>query len=144
MTWRDALRSFLARHLPNADYPLRFSTDPRHSLGLRGERLAARHLRRQGCKILERNVRCGKEEIDLIIQDGDTIAFVEVRTRASDDPIPPEDTVGPGKQHRIRRAAAWYNTRNPRPDLSRRYDIIAVVLTPGKPAIIRHHPDAFR
>jgi putative endonuclease len=93
---------------------------------------------------LGRNVRCGREEIDLIVQDGETLAFVEVRTRECDDPVPPEDTVGPAKQHRIRRAAAWYRTRHGRPDLSYRYDIVAVVLAPGQRPVIRHLPDAFR
>lgn len=144
MLWRDNLLRVLRPFLPSGAYPHLRSTDPRHALGLRGERLAARYLRRRGLKILGRNVRCGKEEIDLIALDDDTVAFVEVRTRMSDDPIPPEDTVNHGKQQRLKRAAAWYKARHGRREWSYRYDIVAVVLAPGARPVIRHHADAFR
>ncbi|MBI4601734.1 MAG: YraN family protein, partial [Planctomycetes bacterium] len=48
-------------------------------LGRRGERAAARHLRRQGLRILARNVREGRGEIDLVALDGATLVFVEVK-----------------------------------------------------------------
>lgn len=56
-------------------------TDRRRALGRLGESLAADHLERRGFAILDRNVRIGRGEIDLIAFDGITLAFVEVKTR---------------------------------------------------------------
>ena len=77
-------------------------------LGRRGEDAAARYLKKQGYRILERNRFLGKYEIDIIAREGDTIAFVEVRTRKVLDDFPPEDSVGPRKQQHIRSAAQRY------------------------------------
>ncbi len=49
----------------------------RRALGRRGEQLAAEHLQRRGCVVLARNTRIGRGEIDLIVRDGDTLAFVD-------------------------------------------------------------------
>jgi putative endonuclease len=76
--------------------------DPRRTLGRRGELMAAAHLQRLGFKIVARNVRTRQGEIDLIACDGETLAFVEVKTR---------------RAHRHRRQApeeqplAWLRTR---------------------------------
>ena len=53
---------------------------PGRDLGRRGERVAAVRLRREGLRILARNVRVGREEIDLIARDGSTLVFVEVKS----------------------------------------------------------------
>ena len=91
-------------------------------LGQRGEDAAARYLKRQGYRILERNRVLGRNEIDIIALEGDTIAFVEVRTRKSKSGVLPEDTVGPAKQRQIRRAAKRYIDRYGRnPVLPLRY-----------------------
>ncbi len=50
-------------------------------LGRTGERLAERHLRRSGYRLLARNFRAAGAEIDLVAAEGDTIVFVEVKTR---------------------------------------------------------------
>ena len=65
----------------------------RLTLGQRGERFAARQLRRWGYRVLERNVRLGRYEIDIIAREGNTIAFVEVKTRRSADVASPEVNV---------------------------------------------------
>ena len=109
----------------------------------KGEDLAARHLRKLGFKILDRNVRLGRNEVDIIARDGDTIVFVEVRTRQTADPVPPEDTVGPVKQRHLRAAAAWYISRNAEPGVYYRFDVVAIILPEqGKP-IISYFPNAF-
>jgi len=113
-------------------------------LGQRGEDLAAKHLERAGYRILERNAKLGKFEIDIIAREGDTTAFVEVKTRRSNSFLEPEANVTPAKQRHIRRAAALYIARQNDPAMYYRYDIVSVVLPDeGKPqvTILR---DAFR
>ena len=113
------------------------------TFGQRGEDLAARFLRRQGYKILGRNVSFGRYELDIIAQSGDTVAFVEVKTRRNTETVDPEENVGHEKQRHIRRAACQYIDARDDPDLYYRFDIIAVVIPErGKPEI-RHIPDAF-
>lgn len=58
-------------------------------VGRKGEKLAARYLRRQGYRIVGRNVHCGHYELDLIIQSREAMAFVEVKTRVYDGPDDP-------------------------------------------------------
>ena len=62
-------------------------------LGERGENLAARELRDKGYKIIARNFKCVMGEIDIIARDGKTLVFVEVKTRASDDSVTPEEQI---------------------------------------------------
>lgn len=97
-------------------------------LGQRGEDAAARFLKRQGYRILERNRYLGRNEIDIIAQEGDTIAFVEVRTRRVLDGVPPEDTVGPTKQRQLRKAARRYIDLHGDDSLYYRFDIVSVIL----------------
>ena len=113
------------------------------TLGQRGEDAAARYLKRQGYRILERNRYLGRNEIDIIAQEGDTIAFVEVRTRKYLDGVPPEDSVGPAKQRQLRRAAKRYIDLYGDESLYYRFDIVSVILPDtGKPAIVLYR-DAF-
>ena len=70
---------------------------PRDAMGDRGENLAARYLRNRGYKIICRNFNCEMGEIDIVARDGKTLVFVEVKTRAYDDPSP-EDQVNEAKQ----------------------------------------------
>src|SRR5438874_12777945 len=67
--------------------PSKLSSRPQHlRRGARGEKLACRFLRRNGYKILYRNFKvCSGGEIDVVCRDQDTLAFVEVKTRASED-----------------------------------------------------------
>lgn len=112
-------------------------------LGQQGEDVAARYLRRQGYRILERNRYLGRNEIDIIAQEGDTIAFVEVRTRRVLDEVPPEDTVGPTKQRQIRKAAERYIYLYGDESLYYRFDVVGVILPErGKPEITLYR-DAF-
>ncbi|MBP5618294.1 MAG: YraN family protein, partial [Clostridia bacterium] len=59
--------------------------------GERGEKLAARYLRRKGYRILERNFQTRFGEIDLIARKGDQLVFVEVKTRAPGAPVSGRD-----------------------------------------------------
>ena len=98
--------------------------------GARGEKLAARFLRRQGFKILYRNFR-GRSggEIDLVCRDRDTLVFVEVKTRSREDFGRPLEAVGRQKQQRISRGGlAWLRMLDD-PDILFRFDVVEVILT---------------
>ena len=115
---------------------------PKDALGDRGENMAARHLRNRGYKIIMRNFSCDLGEIDIIARDGKTLVFLEVKTRAYDDPKP-EEQVNNIKQDKIIRAAKYYLTRYGTPQPPSRFDVIAIVWPTGQPPIIRHHEHAF-
>src|SRR5258707_7332564 len=83
---------------------------PKDALGDRGENMAARYLRNQGYKIIMRNFRCDAGEVDIIARQRDMLVFVEVKTRAYDDPTP-EEQVDPVKQQQIQKAAKLYLSR---------------------------------
>lgn len=128
--WRAAAR--LRRH---------FQPD---ETGRWGEDLAHRYLRAHGCIVVARNYRppSGAGEIDLVVWHGETLAFVEVKTRASDEFAAPERNVGKEKQRRVLRAAADYLRRAEVPWSSTRFDIVSIVLT--KPPKLEWIRGAFR
>jgi putative endonuclease len=100
--------------------------------GEHGENLAARYLRRQGYKILRRNFR-GRTggEIDLVCRDGETLVFVEVKTRSREDFGRPLDAVDREKRKRISRGGlAWLRMLD-NPDIFFRFDVVEVLLRPG-------------
>lgn len=109
----------------------------------RGEDLAARALRRAGYRILDRNVRMGRVEIDIIAREKDTVAFVEVKSRRTGDPIPPEDNVGKTKRRHIRTAARMYLSREQTEDTYYRFDVVSVVMPEGAKPTITIYRDAF-
>jgi putative endonuclease len=100
----------------------------RRGLGLRGEELAARHLRRAGLTVVDRNVRLPDGEIDLIARDGDELVFVEVKTRIGDDETTPDDAVTAAKLARLDRLSEAYVARLGTPDVAWRVDVVAIVL----------------
>jgi putative endonuclease len=104
------------------------ATDPRHHLGRLGERLAAEHLERRGCAIVSRNHRTRLGEIDLIAMDGDTLVFVEVKTRRGSGC--PWDALHEAKRNQVRRMARAYLAEAPgRPTAAGvRFDAIGVVI----------------
>lgn len=95
-------------------------TQRRQTLGRNGERQAARFLESRGYRIVERNVRVDRVEIDLIALHGGVLVFVEVKSRrlrgTSDDPqhTNAAEAVDPRKQARIRRGASQWLRMNPR------------------------------
>jgi putative endonuclease len=111
-------------------------------LGDAGERHAARHLQQAGLRILVRQARTRFGEIDLIALDGDTLVFVEVKSRRDDRPGSPAEAVNDGKQRRLTRAAlAWLKRRGL---LGRRcrFDVVAVRWK-GKQVEVCHIRHAF-
>jgi putative endonuclease len=115
---------------------------PRDALGQRGENVAARYLRNQGYKIIERNFKCEVGEVDIIARDGKVLVFTEVKTREYDDPTP-EDQVNRDKRHQLTKAAKYYLSRYGTPQPPARFDVVAIVWPSGREPQIRHTPDAF-
>ena len=112
------------------------------TLGGRGENAAAAFLKARGYKILTRNYRCDIGEIDIVARDGRTLVFVEVKTRAYDDPTP-EEQVNDAKHHQLTKAGKFYLSRYGIPQPPARFDVIAIVWPQGREPIIRHTPNAF-
>lgn len=94
--------------------------------GHAAEDSAVRHLRGNGLKLVERNYRSPYGEIDLVMRDGDTLVFVEVRYRRSRKFGAPEETVDARKQRRLRATAEHYLQRGRAPSRKPcRFDIVA-------------------
>ena len=114
------------------------------ALGRDGEDAAHRYLRSQGFTIIARNhrTRGGSAEVDLIAWEGDTLVFVEVKSRATADYGPPDRAIGVEKRRKIIFGALDYLRRMPNRAERIRFDIVNVVFQP--PPAITHLRDAFR
>ena len=91
----------------------RSTATPRQRRGAAGESAALAHLQGAGLILLARNVRCRYGELDLVMLDGATLVFVEVRTRADGARGGALGSVGSGKRLRLLRAAADYLASHP-------------------------------
>jgi len=105
--------------------------DGRRRLGAFGERLAAAHLEAKGYRIRARNFRCREGEIDIVAQDGETLVFVEVRTRRGDAMGDAAESVTPAKEARLVTVATAYVQTLAEPPADQRIDVVAVQLSPG-------------
>jgi putative endonuclease len=83
-------------------------TDRRQKLGKWGEGQARRYLEAQGCPLVAANWRCSAGEVDLVVRDGDWLAFVEVRTRRGDTYGTPEESITATKLARMAAVAETY------------------------------------
>lgn len=117
----------------------------RTARGQWAERLAARWLVAHGWTLLTRNFRCRGGELDLVVQQADVVAFVEVRSRRRGAPASALESVTPRKQLRLARAASrWLQDRPPGPvPSSCRFDVITVRPERNGDYTIRHVPGAF-
>ncbi len=114
----------------------------RQRFGEAGEDAAASLLERSGYRIVARNHRCRRGEVDLIAEKGELLVFVEVRTRATAAFGGPEETVTPQKQRRVIAAARDFLARWRGPERGARFDVIAVVDGPRGPTL-QHFENAF-
>lgn len=100
---------------------------PPRERGAYAEDLACRFLQRQGLRLLARNYRCRRGEIDLILRDAGNLVFVEVRYRRQDRYGSGLESVDRNKQRRISLCAAHYLQHHPREaDRPARFDVVAV------------------
>jgi putative endonuclease len=117
----------------------------RQRLGRAAEAAAARHLERQGYRVLARNERVGRGELDLIVRRGPVLAFVEVKARRTRGCGTPEEAVTVHKQRQVERLAELWLAARPwmlRGVEEVRLDVVAVDLS-GTAASVRHLPSAF-
>ena len=116
--------------------------------GVRGETFAYWYLRKLGYVFVARNYRPrggAKGEVDLIGYDGDTLAFVEVRTRTIGENLTalPELSVTAAKQHVVARTAQRFLAERHVKNIPLRFDVLAIDNIPGSPPDVRLHKDAF-
>ena len=95
-------------------------------LGRRGEDIATAWLEQQGMAVIERNWRCATGEIDIILRDGATTVFAEVKTRTSTAFGHPFEAITSAKASRLRRLAAEWCRANPASE-EIRIDVVAVL-----------------
>ena len=124
----------------------RFSgeSQPEHlRRGRLGERAAKSYLRRQGLKFLMANFRSARGEIDLIFREADSLVFVEVKSRSSEDWTRPAAAVDARKQRLLSQTALDYLRRLKNPRVKVRFDIVEVLLADGAVREVRHLPNTF-
>jgi putative endonuclease len=100
--------------------------------GARGELEAYHFLRRNGYRIVARNYRTVRGEVDLIGWEGDTLAFVEVKTRLGLEYGRPEESVNRRKQRQICRVAGQYRSLHGLRDIRYRFDIVSIQMDDGE------------
>lgn len=120
---------------------------PRHLItGQGGEHAAAAFLKKSGLRILQRNWRQGRMELDLVCADPatepETLVFVEVRTRKQGGRATPAQTVGKSKRQSLSRAASLYLSAYGLWERPCRFDLVSVTASENGFSV-EHVPNAF-
>ncbi len=115
------------------------TTAAKQAIGAYGESVARRHLSEKGLVVLDRNWRCERGEIDLVLRDGNVLVVCEVKTRSSAQSCgTPHEAVTAAKLKRLQRLAiAWQEAHGVRAN-DVRVDLVAVVRPPRGPAEVEH------
>jgi putative endonuclease len=130
--------------LRDAVYRLKTRLFPKQSLGQRGERAAAKFLRRKRYKVLHRGYRILGGELDIVAVDGRTVVFIEVKTRVSHHAGSPAEAVDIHKQRQLTQLALAYLRRYHLLDYSARFDVVAIIWpTDQRRPKIEHIKNAF-
>jgi len=104
-------------------------SDSRIKVGKIGEALAIEHFKARGYEVRAQNYRTRSGEIDLIVQRGKRVVFVEVKTRRSSKFGIPQAAVTPTKQRQISKIALSYLQRHNLLDVPCQFDVVAIVLS---------------
>ena len=110
--------------------------------GKQGEDAAVDYLLKKGYRILERNFRYDRGEIDVVAEDQDQLVFVEVKARRSKLFGDPEEAITEAKCKQLRKVAEGYLFEHNLDDRPCRFDVVAIEYEKNVP-IIRHFEDAF-
>jgi len=115
-----------------------------------GEEVAATYLEKNGFRVMAKNYRFRRAELDLVCflpagryEDGGELVFVEVKTRSSARFAHPEQAVNAVKQRQLIRAARAYLYEHRLDGLTCRFDVIAITMEKGRP-VISHIENAFQ
>jgi len=110
-------------------------TRERLELGARGEALAFEEVKRLGYEVMAKNYRCPLGEVDLVAKDGDTLVFIEIKTRKGRPLGFAKEAVNARKQKQISKVALTYMKANHCCDVSARFDVVAISVGSGPPQI---------
>jgi len=121
------------------------ASEARRVLGRRGEDEAVRYLKARGYRILARGFRMLRGEVDIIARQGETIVFVEVRTRRRTEFGSPLESVTGPKQDQVRKIALAFLQKNGLSEerTACRFDVLSVVWSEGRGAALTHVENAF-
>jgi putative endonuclease len=113
-----------------------------HNLGRKGEDIAAAHLEKKGYKIVKRNWKAGKLEVDIIAENKDYLVFIEVKSRSEDYLVSPASAVNREKQRSMILCADNYIRWNGiKKEI--RFDVITVVMMSDDSFNVEHIENAF-
>ncbi|MGE5633481.1 MAG: YraN family protein [Caulobacteraceae bacterium] len=113
-------------------------------LGAYGEDTACKYLENSGYRVLERNFSCRTGEIDIIAAQGDTIVFIEVKTRTSDRFGMPSEAVSTSKQQKLVKTALFYMQSRKLFDYMSRFDVLEVFVDEDLGSRVNLIKDAFQ
>lgn len=117
--------------------------DTRKKLGNRGEKIAAKFLRKQGYQIIEKNYRSRLGEIDIVAEEDESIVFVEVKTRCSTDFGLPEEALSYDKRRRLSKLALGYLAHRRIKDTNCRFDVVSILMDNNRANHIKLIKNAF-
>ena len=114
------------------------------ALGATGERHARLMLEARGLRFIAANWRCAAGELDLVMEDGEELVFVEVKTRRGETAGRADDAISPAKARRMLAAAGWFVAAHPEhEDRVWRCDLVAITVDPATGrANTRHYVNA--
>jgi putative endonuclease len=111
-------------------------------LGIEGENVAVKFLEKKGYRIIRRNYKTHIGEIDIIAQDGNTIVFVEVKTRGNESFGKPFEAVNKRKRQKLKNLALLY-LKNQGREFPVRFDVLSIFCSDKGKKEIEHIKDAF-
>ena len=114
-----------------------------HKLGKLGEEIAHRYLQKKKFRIVTKGYRLYRGEIDLIAYEGETLVFVEVKTRSKGALGLPEESVNLRKQRQIRKIAEGYLALNNIDEVECRFDVLSLIFDENGAYSLSHFKDAF-
>lgn len=121
------------------------ASDSHLTLGDHGEEAVYFHLRKKGCMVVARRWRSSRQpgDLDLVCWEGETLCFVEVKTRSRFDIATAESAVDADKRRMIRRMARLYLSGLREQPKQVRFDIVSVHFNDEEIAELRVIPNAF-
>ena len=103
-------------------------TRERLELGRLGEDLALKKIKKMGYRCLVRNYRCTLGEVDLVARDGDTLVFIEIKTRRGKSLEYAKEAVSMKKRRQLSKVALFYMRDHDCADVKSRFDVVAISL----------------